>query len=260
MKKFLFILSLGFSVALCVSAQQSPAPQRTAPPAPSPRITTATATMGVPIPLPAPPEVDIRDQPDSPIHVTVDDTLKGRMPGTPLKVRNDSTSTVAAYVLRVDVEPYGYNQMVILGSKGLAVGADRVQGLAPWNNRDGTTSKHTVSVDYVQFTDGKTWGEDSVGKSKDVAAYLKGRNDTLARLQEMLAGQDATEVNKTLDTYGSASFAEPNLPTGRAPRYIDYAQRGFEEVINILRRMPRNTELGRDLANRLEAATKRPDQ
>jgi hypothetical protein len=215
--------------------------------------------MGVPIPLPPSVEVDIRDQPDSPIHLSIDETLKGRTPGTPLKVRNDSGSSVAAYVLRVDVEPYGYNQMVFVGPKGLAVGDARVQGLAPWNNRDGTPSKHTVSVDFVQFTDGKTWGEDSIGRSKDVGAFLKGRNDALARLQEMLVGQDATDINKALETYGSSSFAEPNLPTGRPPRYIDYAQRGLEEVINILRRMPRNTELGRDLANRLEAATKRSE-
>ena len=216
--------------------------------------------MGIPIPLPAPPEVEIRDQPDSPVQLSIDDTFKGRMPGTPLKVRNNSASAVAAYVLRVDVEPYGYNQMVILGQKGLAVGSDRVQGLAPWNNRDGSASKHFVSVDFVQFTDGKTWGEDSLGRAKAVADYLKGRNDALARLQEMLVGQDATDINKALDTYGSSSFAEPNLPTGRPPRYIDYAQRGFEEVINILRRMPRNTELGRDLANRLEASTKSTGQ
>jgi hypothetical protein len=263
MRKILFILVLICAAAFFAGAQQPTAPQRPAPqasPATSPRITSAIATMGVPLPLPPAAEVDIRDQPDSPIHLSIDDTFKGRMPSTPLKVRNDSSSTVAAYVLRVDVEPYGYNQMVILGQKGLAVSDARVQGLAPWNNRDGTTSKHFVSVDYVQFTDGKSWGEDSVGKSKDITAYLKGRNDALARLQEMMAGQDATDINKALDLYGSSSFAEPNLPTGRPPRYIDYAQRGLEEVINILRRMPRNTELGRDLANRLEAATKRPDQ
>ncbi len=265
MRKTIFILSCLCFVAFSSSVfgQQPPAPQRPAPqasPAPGPRIGSATATMGVSIPLPPPADVEIRDQPDSPIHLTVDDALKGRMPGAPLKVRNDSSSTVAAYVLRVDVEPYGYNQVVILGQKGLTVGDARVQGLAPWNNRDGSSPKHAVSVDFVQFADGKTWGEDSLGRSKDVAAYLKGRNETLARLQELLVGQDATEINRALDVYGSSSFAEPNLPTGRPPRYVDYAQRGFEEVINILRRMPRNTELGRDLANRLEASMKRSDQ
>jgi hypothetical protein len=259
MKQIFPVLTLVCGVGLAANAfAQQPNPQRPAPQTPTTR--TATATLGVPIPLPGPVDVEIKDQPDSPIHITVDAATKERLPGTPLRVRNDSGSTVAAYVLRVDVDPYGYNQMVFLGPKGLAAGADRVQGLAPWNNRDGTSSKHTVSIDLVQFADGKTWGDDSLGRSKDVAAYLKGRNDTLARLQEMLAGQDASEIMRALDTFSSSSFAEPFLPGGRPPRYIDYSVRGFEEVINILRRMPRNTELGRDLAARLEAAAKRPDQ
>jgi hypothetical protein len=76
----------------------------------------------------------------------------------------------------------------------------------------------------------------------------------------MLVGQDAADINKALDTFSSSSFAEPNLPAGRPPRYVDYAVRGYEEVINILRRMPRNTELGKDLANRLEAMTKKSGQ
>jgi hypothetical protein len=174
-------------------------------------------------------------------------------------VRNDSSSVVAAYVLRVDVEPYGLSELVIIGPKGLAVGDARVQGLPMSNYREGS-AKPVVSVDFVQFADGKTWGDDSLGKSKHVAAYLKGLNEAFARLQEMLVGQDAAEIYKTFEVFGSASIAEPNMPTGRPPRYVDYAARGREEVINILRRMPRNSELGKDLANRLETAIKRSDQ
>jgi hypothetical protein len=249
MKKF-FNLAWGAAVCSTTIAQERPAPS----PAPQPRI--ATATLGLPLPIPPAVDVDIREQPDSPVHLSVDESVKGRMPGTPLKVRNDSGSPVAAYVLRVDVEPFGLSQMVIVGPKGLAVGDARVQALPMSNFRKGS-AKPVVSVDHVQFTDGKTWGEDSLGRSKHVAAYLKGRNEALARLQGMLVGQDAAEINRTFDAFSSSSFSEPNLPAGRPPRYVDYAVRGYEEVINILRRMPRNTELGRELANRLE---KKSDQ
>jgi hypothetical protein len=99
---------------ICTAAACSaPAPQP-----PQPRTGTAIATMGMPLPIPSAVEVDIREQPDAPIHLTVDEAVKGRMPGTPLKVRNDSGSAVAAYVLRVDVEPFGLNQMVVVGQKG----------------------------------------------------------------------------------------------------------------------------------------------
>jgi hypothetical protein len=255
MKKLWFIFSLVFSAALStnVLAQEPPTPR----PAPQPRV--ATATMGVPLPMPPMVDVDIREQADSPIHLTVDEAAKGRMPGTPLKVRNDSGSTVAAYVLRLDLEPFGMNQMVIVGPNGLAAGDARVQGLPVSHYREGT-AKPVLSVDYVQFADGKTWGEDSLGRSKNVAAYLKGRGDALARVQEMLAGQDAADINRALEVFSSSSFAEPNLPTGRAPRYVDWSVRGYEEVVNILRRMPRATDLAKDLANRLESMTKKSDQ
>jgi hypothetical protein len=254
MKKFLFIFSLTFgALGINAIAQEPTAPR------PTPERRVVTSTMVAPLPIPPAVDVTIREQADSPIHITVDEAGKGRMPGTPLKVRNDGGSAVAAYVLRVDIEPFGLNQMVIVGPKGLAVGESRVQGLPMANFREGS-AKPVVSIDYVQFTDGSSWGEDSLGRSKNVAAYLKGRNDALARLQEMLAGQDATDINRALDVFSASSFAEPNLPAGRPPRFVDYSVRGFEEVINILRRMPRNTDLGKDLANRLETMMKRSDQ
>lgn len=253
MKKSLLIASGICGVFITGAFAQQPTPM----PAPQPR--SATATIGIPLPLPTAVEIDVKVQPDSPVHVAIDEAIKGRLPGTPLKVRNDGSSTVAAYVLRVDVEPYGLGQMVILGPKGLPAGDSRVQALPLSNYREGSP-KPVVSIDYVQFADGKTWGEDTLAKSKSVAAYLKGRNEALARVQEMLAGQDATDINRAFDVFGSSSFAEPNLPAGRPPRYIDYSARGYEEVINILRRMPRSTELAQDIARRLETATKKSDQ
>ena len=202
MKRFSFLLTVVFGAALCshTFAQDRPAPS------PSPRPRSASATMAVPLPIPPAVEVDIREQPESPIHLAVDDAVKGRLPGTPLKVRNDSGSVVAAFVLRVDVEPFGLGQMVIAGPKGLPVGDARTHGLSMMNYREGA-AKPVVSVDFVQFADGRSWGEDSLGKSKNIAAYLKGRGDALSRLQELLAGQDASEIYKALETFSSASFA-----------------------------------------------------
>jgi hypothetical protein len=248
MKKLLIPGVFSLAVLGTNSAAQEPQPSR-----PSTRPMIATATMGMPLPLPTAVEVEIKQQPDSPLQISVDEAVKGRLPGTPLKVRNDKGNAIAGYVLRIDVEPLGLNQMVVLGPRGLAVGESRIQALPMSNYREGS-GKPLVSVDYVQFMDGRSWGEDSLGRSKHLAAYLKGRNQALAKLQEMLAGQDAADINQAFEVFGSSSFGEPNLtPPGRPPRYIDYAARGFEEVINILRRVPRSTELARDLARRLEA-------
>jgi hypothetical protein len=214
---------------------------------------TATATLGMPLPIPPSIELEIRDQPDSPLQLSVDRKAAGRLPGSPLTIRNVGGSPIAAFVLRVDVEPYGMNQIVILGTKGLGIGDSRIHGVSAPRIRPGDEmAKPGTSVDFVRFADGKTWGEDSLGRSKDIAAYIEGRNAALARLDTLLVGHDDSDLRRAFEVFGASSFSEPNLPTGRAPRAMDWKSRGYEEVLNILRRMPRNTDLAKELARQIE--------
>ena len=202
-------------------------------------------------------EFDIRNQPDSPLRLFIDRQLP--RPGSPVTVRNEGVATVAAFVLRVDVEPYGMNKMVILGPRGLGVGQSVVEGLAT-RVLDEKAPKPVVSVDYVQFADGQTWGEDSLRKGKDASAYLQGRALAMSRLEKLLAGQDDSEVKKMFDVFGGSSIAEPNMPIpGRPSRDIDYSVRGYEEVIRLLRGTPRNSDQAKDLARKLELMGPSPD-
>ena len=218
------------------------------------QIRSETATLSMPLPMPPPLDIDIRDQPDSPLQLAIDDKVRGRMPGSALTIRNTGSSAITAFVLRLDVEPYGLNQMVILGSKGLGIGESRIHGLsAPRFGTPGQSSaKPVASVDHVRFADGKTWGEDSLGRGKHIAVYLDGRSLAMSRLNELLVGRDDTDFRKAFEVFGSSSFAEPIMPTGRGPRNMDWWSRGYEEILNILRRMPRNSDLARDLARQVE--------
>jgi hypothetical protein len=217
------------------------------------QVRSATATMVMPVPMPPALELDIREQPDSPLQLTIDRKAAGRLPGSPLTLRNVGTSTIVALVLRVDVEPYGFNQLVFLGTKGLGIGESRMHGLAaPRTSPDGATEKPAASVDFVRFADGRTWGDDSLGRSKDIAAYIEGRSLAMSRLNELLIGRDDTDFKRAFEVFGSSSFSEPNLPPGRPLRSMDWKSRGYEEVLNILRRMPRNTDLAKDLARQIE--------
>lgn len=233
-------ISLLFGIALFASTALS-------------QVKSATATMGVPIPLPPPLELEIRDQPESPVQLVIDRKAAGRLPGSPLTLRNVGSAAIAAVVLRVDVEPYGLNQMVILGTKGLGIGESRLHGIsAPRTRSEDEARKPGVSIDFVRFVDGRTWGEDSLGRSKDVAAYLEGRSVALKRLEELLVGNEDSDFKRAFDVFGASSFSEPNLPAGRPARNVDWTSRGYDEVLNILRRMPRNTDLAKDLARRIE--------
>ena len=224
------------------------------------QVRSETATIGIPIPLPPVLDVVVRQQADSPLQLNVDEKAKGRLPGSPLTVRNTGASSIEAFVLRIDVEPYGYNQMVVLGPKGLGIGESRMQGVrAPTPNADPAASRPIVSVDLVRFIDGTTWGEDSLGRSKHISAYVEGRSTAMKRLNEMLAGRDDTDFKTAFDVFGASTFGEPNLTPGRPQRNMDWWARGYEEVVNILRRMPRNTDLAKDLARRLETMERPKD-
>jgi hypothetical protein len=55
-------------------------------------------------------------------------------------------------------------------------------------------------------------------------------------LKDLLAGQDDTDFMKSIDIFRSSSFGEPVMPAGRPRRNIDYSARGYDEIVNILRR------------------------
>ena len=111
--------------------------------------------------------------------------------------------------------------------------------------------KFTLSDDYIQFSDGTTWGSDECGRSKYVNAYLAGRNLAISRLKEMLGGLIPDDLQKALDASGGHGSDEPF--TGNRPdRSHEMTLYGYQEVIAVLRRSTIRTEGAQDLARKLE--------
>ena len=193
---------------------------------------------------------EILEQTDSPLTVSVDKRLVSGMPGAPLKITNNGASAVNAYVLYVKAGKLQQTYMTFLG-KGIPIGESHTQGVSV-PPVPGGTDHPVVSVDYVQFDDGRSWGDDALGKSKNVQAFLAGRALAISRLKDLLAGQDDTDFMKSIDTFRSSSFGEPVLPAGRPPRNIDYTAKGYDEILNVLRRMPKRADEAKELARKLE--------
>lgn len=152
---------------------------------------------------------EILDQSDSPLHIAVDNRLASGIPGAPLKISNNGSTAVSAYVLHIKAAPRDQSYMTFV-AKGIAPGAFHTQGVSIPTVPAGK-EKPVVSIDYVQFDDGRSWGEDSLGRSKDVQAFLAGRTLALKRLKDLLAGQDDTEFMKSIDAFRSSSFWRADL-------------------------------------------------
>lgn len=198
-------------------------------------------------------DFEIREQPGCPLKLLFDDKLKD-LPGSPVTLRNDGESTIAAAVLRVDLDSDGRNSMTIFGNTGLAAAQTRTVGLSAPRSSE-VSGRPIVSVDFIQFVDGRTWGADSLGRSSHIRQFIEGRDLALKRLFELIAGQDDTEIRRALAIGGGASFGEPNSITAR-PRTIDYSARGYETILMTLRRLSRERERGQDLARELELAAR----
>lgn len=193
---------------------------------------------------------EILDQSDSPLHVSVDEKLASLMPGAPLRFTNNGTSSVSAFVLLIKTGKHEQSYTAFIG-KGIAPAASHVQSVSmPPMPRE--TDQPGVSVDYVQFDDGRSWGDDTLGKSKSVHAFLEARGLALSRLKELLAGEDDADFMKAIDIFRSSSFSEPVLPAGRPPHGPDFAAKGYEDILNILRRMPKRSDEAKELARKLE--------
>jgi hypothetical protein len=69
---------------------------------------------------------------------------------------------------------------------------ERVRSI-PVDSSDGTPLKFKLSVDYVLFTDGSSWGPDTLKESRQVLGTLLGHDQALLALRDMLdqKGPDA---------------------------------------------------------------------
>lgn len=223
-----------------------------------PREGRASAGIAVQLPLPPPIDVEIREQLNGPVKLVRNERIRS-MPGLGLEVRNEGVTVAAGLVIRVDAEPYGMNSLVAYGPKGLGPGESKMNSVGMAGLPD-QSKRPQVYIDFVLFVDGSSWGDDTLGRSKDLREFVEGRNLAMTRLEQLLAGRSDAEIKQALNVFGASSFSAPNLPTGRPAREIDFSARGYESIVMILRRMPRSVELGQDLARELELMARTPSK
>jgi len=193
---------------------------------------------------------EILDQSDSPLQINVDEKAGRLMSGAALRVTNNSASNVNAFVIRIKGGGSEQNYLVFV-VKGIAPRSFHLQGASIPKVTEGE-ERPVVSIDFVHFDDGASWGADTLGRSKDVQAFLAGRALALSRLKELLSGQDDSDFMKSIDAFRSSSFGETVTSVHRAPQKMDFGMKGYEEIINILRRMSSRTDEAKDLARKLE--------
>jgi len=183
--------------------------------------------------------------------VAADDYYTKRPDNVMLRLENVSGSQVLAYALVSKGNGF-HNVQVNTLTKPLWPGDHLRRGFGT-----GESGEIEYSFDYVLFDDGKSWGPDRFGRSRQIALYFDGRNAALEQLRTLSSAypdpQDFLTRAYSFGGYISHdSASEPN------PKIIEVQYRnGWIHIINTLRESPTRQKESRQLADKLEAAIPR---
>jgi hypothetical protein len=155
---------------------------------------------------PTPPEsprVEIISQPDSPLRIVSVQT-KWAVPDRSgielyVVVENINVKTVSAYATRDDGAAEGLSGCWVLNAKspGKALRPGQSEGRSTWRGYNPSTVLRRL-VDFVEFTDGTTWGADACQSAESLASRRAGAREARRLLLEIFAAGGADAVIRML--------------------------------------------------------------
>lgn len=166
-------------------------------------------------------KVSIRPQSDSPLRVTFvgESSEELKTPHVLLAVENVSAKSISAYSIGCKLTVWG-EEVVTPG-----VGASSITPVAvldPGDRRaagvpNPERSPVQVWVDFVEFTDGTSWGPNATKYSEDLAGRRAGVRAEADRLRELLKVEGEQAFAAAL----KSTAAVPNHPAGRSKQWED---------------------------------------
>ena len=103
-------------------------------------------------------------------------------------------------------------------------------------------SSATLSVDYIEFEDGSSWGADSQGQSKEIAGEREGRKAAIKELKESIKRQNSTDVlmNLLKQDIKKINVSVPN--TKESDQWKKGYRLGYKAVISVLQDLDKSED------------------
>lgn len=122
----------------------------------------------------------------------------------------------------------------------------------PTSSRAEWPSRVLVSVDYVEFADGTSWGNDTYKQSQAIGRFLEGRNLAVSRLNEILLNYpDAEFHRKKINAFIGSGL--PGILPVPSPNILQTAfDFGYDSVLKGLRTPGKNTAESQEIARKIE--------
>jgi hypothetical protein len=93
--------------------------------------------------------------------------------------------------------------------------------------------KILLSVDYVVFEDGSSWGNDTQQKSKEITGEWAGRKFAVQYFKELIKNRDITTLTNVLEQE-VAEISIPPIDSNQTEEWEKGFQRGYKSVVAIL--------------------------
>jgi len=209
-------------------------------------------------PPPAEVVIDIVNQPGCPLLlavISVDAAL-------PFGLADESQSrrTIRVKVANIDDKPIRGYALGFLDEKTKMISStvmgrfiDRGQSIPIPASATGEWSKVLISVDYVEFSDGTSWGNDSFRRSQMIERFRAGRDLAMSRLNEVLVNYPAPEFfQKQVNVFLGVSTSHPSLEPSSEMLQKQF-EFGFDSVVRGITAPGKRLAEGQEIAKRLES-------
>jgi hypothetical protein len=195
---------------------------------------------------PQAPIIMARNEPNSPLVISADRQLAKteQAPEVVFNVTNVTNKTITAFAIKLDVMS-GSKVVSTIHLSNLALSAadlppngSRSEAVT-FDNLSNSQHRVTLSPDYVQFSDGKTWGSDSAKSAERVAGQRAAVETLATRFAGTIRAANANDLSNVLE---SITTVEP--PAQHSEEWRDGFRSALVSITNRLKRANQAGGLG----------------
>lgn len=189
-----------------------------------------------------PVKVEVVEQKDSPLRITVVDVDNSGAIHQEIicSLQNVSGKSMRGYVLLADGQKSNKGGKIItsfFAAKLFPANGSEVDSVPIERMNITEDETFLLSIDYVEFTDGSSWGTDSAGKSKEIAGERAGIRAALDHLKNLLKSQNANDIANYLKQ-DIVDFPVTAPDVNKPDEWQRGFRLGYKTVISTLQRLP----------------------
>ena len=192
------------------------------------------------------PKVSVEQQRDAPLRITSikSDSATVYTPQLELTVLNTSTKPITAYAIRYDItsgqSTSGGVEMSIAALPRSILQPDQSTqaDIGGGEHHYDAIDKIVVSVDFVEFTDGSTWGPDNYKSAEKLAGHRAGARVATRHLLKLLKAKGSIAVMNEVES----EAIDILTPQGHSPEWADGFRFGIGYIQGRLKQVPKGSD------------------